>query len=90
MDDPEKDRHESFEDSGVGIGQTADGRIESFPASELPARTAQRDSEDAATAYAMEQSEEGFPEPADQTPEDDDLSDLDDLDALLAEKPEAP
>jgi uncharacterized protein YaiL (DUF2058 family) len=80
----EKDRHVSFEDSGIGIGQNADGKIETFPASELAERVAQRDADEAATEYAIEQSEQGFPEEDDT----DDVSDLDDIEDLLAEEPE--
>lgn len=62
----DKDPHYSFEDSGVGIGQMADGSIDIYPLADAPKRARERDSQDAATAYAMQQSERGFPEePAD-------------------------
>lgn len=50
------DPHNSFEDSGLPIGQV------DFPLSELAERTAQRDRDEAAQEYAVEQSEQGFPE----------------------------
>lgn len=72
MDDP-KDRHNSFEDTSVGIGQNTDGTMNVFPATDLPKRTAERDSDEAATTYAIEQSEDGFP----PEPEED-FADLED------------
>lgn len=72
MADP-KEPHNSFEDLSVAIGQNADGTFNVFPASELPARVAKRDSDEAATTYAIEASEAGDSE---------DISDLDDLDVL--------
>lgn len=66
MADPKKkpadDPHCSFEDSGVGIGENADGTFNVFPLSELAARCAERAREEAAIEHAIEQSEQGFPE----------------------------
>lgn len=56
------DFHGSFQDIGIGIGQTADGSIATFPLSELAERTAARDRDEAAAQYAIDQSEKGFPD----------------------------
>lgn len=78
MAEPDKDTHESFLDTRYGIGQNADGTFNVFPASELAAKTAERDRDEAAIEYAIEQSEAGFPP---EIEEDlDDVSDLDDED----------
>ncbi len=69
----EDDRHVSFEDTGVAIGQNTDGSFNIFPASELPEKLAELRSHEEATTYAIDASEAGDPE---------DLSDLDDLDVL--------
>lgn len=74
------DYHGSFEDISVGIGQNADGTITSFPLSELPERQAALREQEESTTYAMEQMENGFPDE-----QEDDLSDLDDLDEVLGE-----
>lgn len=66
------DHHGSFEDVSFGIGQKADGTIDVFPASELAARIAARDADEAATTYAIEDAEL----------QDDDVGDLGDLDEL--------
>ena len=66
------DHHGSFEDVSFGIGQKADGTIDVFPASELAARIAERDSTEDATTYAIEDAEL----------QDDDVGDIGDLDAL--------
>jgi hypothetical protein len=68
----------SLTDLTFGIGQMADGSIDSFPLSELASRAAKRDAEEEATDYAMAQSELGFPG------EEDDLSDLKDLEKVLS------
>lgn len=68
-----KEPHGSFEDTSFGIGQNTDGSFNIFPKSELPERLAQIESEEEATSHAIEESEGG-----------DDISDLDDLDELLA------
>lgn len=70
----------SLESTEFGIGQTADGAIASFPAAELPEHLAADASQDEATSYAIEQSEQGFPEEEDPT----DISDLDELDGGVA------
>lgn len=74
MSEPKKT---SLTDTSFGIGQMADGSIDTFPLSELPARTAARDREEEATDYAIAQSQLGFPG------DDDDLSDLDDIAKVL-------
>lgn len=51
--DPKDDTHESFKDSGKAIGQKADGTLDIFDLSELPARIAERDRQEAAWAAAM-------------------------------------
>jgi hypothetical protein len=66
------DFHGSFADLSYGVGQKADGTIDTFPASELAARIAARDADEEATTYAIEDSEL----------QDDDLGDLGDLDEL--------
>lgn len=76
MADPRKQQRADFRrtlSEGPGIGQNADGGIDSFPLSELQKRTAERDSQEAATQHAMDQSDEGFP----PEPEED----FEDLDA---------
>jgi len=70
----------SLENGDFGIGQTADGTIASFPAADLPAMLARDQQQDEATSFAIEQSENGFPDEAEQT----DISDLDELDAGAA------
>ena len=71
---------ESLKDEKFGIGQRADGSIDTFPLSELPAR-AKKDKEEAdAQEFAFQQAQEGFPEEAD------DLSDLDEVDELFGGK----
>lgn len=75
----DKDKHESFDDSKVGIGQNDDGSFNSFPASDLPAKLAERASDEEATDHAVEQSEQGFPDEVDPA----DMDDLDDLDELM-------
>lgn len=57
MDDP-KDEHESFKDSGVGIGANAEGQVEVFPLSELPARIAARNEQERAWDDAMKSPED--------------------------------
>lgn len=54
--------HDSFKDDKRAIGGLAGGKLDTFPLSELAARTKKRDEEDEAVGYAMEQSEAGFPE----------------------------
>ncbi len=76
----DKDRHISFEDSGVGIGQNADGSFDTFPLKDLPARVAARTAQEEADEYAYRQSEEGFPDEDDFEDDLDDISDLDDED----------
>lgn len=66
------------------IGQNADGSFNSFPASELAKKTAERDSDEAATSYAIEQTS-GTGETTESDEEDDNLSDLDELDDLIEE-----
>lgn len=63
------DPHCSFTDTSFGIGQRADGTIDVFPESELAARIAQRDAQDAAIDHAIEQSEQGFPGDAGVAPD---------------------
>lgn len=71
------DPHNSFEDSGVGIGQMADGKFDVFPASDLAKRTAEREADDEAIAHAMKRSDEGFsPTVDEEQPED--FADLED------------
>lgn len=63
---------------GFALGQLADGTFDIFPLSELAERTRLRDQEEAAQQYALEQSEAGFPDES----EEDDLSDLEDIESL--------
>lgn len=66
MADPKTEQRDDFQktlDTGQAMGQNADGTFDTFPASELAQKTAERDSNEAATQYAMEQSEEGYPGP---------------------------
>jgi len=74
---PGDDPLASLENGDFGIGQRTDGTIDTFPAEELPARLAAQREEEAAISFAIEQSENGFPDEAEQT----DISDLDELDA---------
>lgn len=74
------DKHGSFEDTSLGIGENADGTFNSFPLSDLPKHIAKTKGDEEATTYAIEQSESGYP-----GEEDDDLSDLDELDDILGE-----
>ena len=66
------DPHNSFRDLKYGIGQNDDGTFNIFPKSELAAKTAERDMAEQAAAYAIKQSEAGFPpdEDTDATSED--------------------
>lgn len=66
--------HDSFEDTSFGIGQMADGSINIVPLSELGRITAERDSQEAAIAHAIAQSDAGFPD-GDGDDDDDDLDD---------------
>jgi|GEM_PF-1968222 len=76
MSDPKN----SMTDLTFGIGQMTDGSIDSFPLSELPARAAKRNAEEEASAYAMAQSELGFP-----GDDEDDLSDLPEIARVLGD-----
>lgn len=79
MADPRREQSADFARTlgeGPGVGQGADGTFDSFPLADLPAKTAERDGDDAATGYAMEQSDEGFP----PEPEED-FADLEDEEA---------
>lgn len=74
----------SLEDTKYGIGQRADGTVDIFPASELPARIAAERSQDEAVTYAMQQSSDGFPD----EPEDDGTEiDQAELERMLEEPP---
>jgi hypothetical protein len=76
MADPKTEQTADFRrtlDEGQGVGQNADGTFDTFPVADLAKRTAERDSDEAATQHAMEQSEEGFP----PEPEED-FADLED------------
>lgn len=71
------DEHESIKDSGVGIGQLADGKIDSFDPSEWPKLKAEWEMREAAFNGALNEvfgSEAGN----EGEPDDDDYSDLDD------------
>ncbi len=67
MADPRKQQREDFART-----LSEGGGADVFPLSDLPRRTAERDSQDEATRHAMEQSDEGFP----PEPEED-FADLD-------------
>lgn len=74
----EKERHNSFEDSGVGIGENTDGTFNTFPLKDLAAKTQARDLAEMETMLAMQEvagDDKG-------TADDDDLSDLGDIAAL--------
>lgn len=58
----EDDPLASLKSTEFGIGQTTDGKIDSFPLSELQARIAERDRQEAETDYAIEHSEPDAPE----------------------------
>jgi hypothetical protein len=45
--------HESFKDDGFGIGQKADGKLDTFPLSELAAKLKERDEQEGILAGAM-------------------------------------
>lgn len=81
MADDDDDEHESFKDSGVGIGE-AKGKLDTFPASELNARIEERDREEAAMQSAID-------DDGDQVDQDDDDVDLDEeldeLDEVMAQ-----
>lgn len=83
MADPRAEQTADFRrtiESGPAMGQNADGTFDTFPLADLAKRTAQRASDEEATGYAMEQSEEGFPE--DQPEDFADLSDAADQDPV--------
>lgn len=56
--------HESFKDDGFGIGQKADGKLDTFPLSELAAKLKERDEQEAVINGAVEQFQ-ADPEPDD-------------------------
>lgn len=64
--------HDSFKDDGLAIGQSGKDGLDIFPMSELAKRIQERDARDAAIAFAMEQSDKGFP---DESPEDNEEED---------------
>lgn len=56
----------SLNNDAYGIGELADGTFNTFPASELAARTAERDRQEQETEYAIEQiGDDPFLEPED-------------------------
>lgn len=91
---PRKQQSDDFRatlNGGPGMGQMADGSFDIFPASELPQRIAERDSEEAAWQSAMEQSESGWTKSGEEADEDDgEEMDPETLDKMLAEPPKAP
>lgn len=68
----------SLNNDAYGIGELEDGSFNTFPASELAARVAERDRQEQASDFAFEQSENGFEDPF-----LDDLGDDDDDDAAV-------
>lgn len=66
--------------SPFGIGELSDGSFNTFPVSELAARTAERDRQEQADDHAFQQSEAGFPTIEDGDGEDPFLESDDDLD----------
>lgn len=62
--------HDSFKDDGMAIGQRGKDDLDIFPMSELKKRLQERDDHDAAVAFAMEQSDKGFPEEEDSGEDD--------------------
>jgi hypothetical protein len=64
-DDPENGFvHESFKGDGFGIGQGADGKLDTFPLSELDAKLRERDEAEALITSALGQLQ-ADPEPDD-------------------------
>lgn len=68
----------SLNNDHFGMGENADGSFETFPLSQLAKRTAERDRQDAADQYALEQSENGFADPFLEDDSDLDLDDTED------------
>lgn len=54
--------HDSFKDDGLAIGQSGKDGLDIFPMADLARRIEERDAQDAAIAFAMEQSDKGFPD----------------------------
>lgn len=53
----EKDgfEHDSFKDDGFGIGQKADGKLDTFPLSELAAKLKERDEQEGILSGALDE-----------------------------------
>jgi hypothetical protein len=73
-------KNESFEDLEFGIGEKADGTLDIFPKSELPARLAAQKAQHEANEYAMKQV---FPDDQDLDLESLDVRELDEIIAAM-------